>query len=181
MVKNEADGLRRFIGNIKEIFMLYKERKISAVCFDYRGTILDHKSDRDLVPGMENILSALKKENIPMALVSRFPKDVLEKRLGSLKKYFGENIYSGGGKGKLECIIKFAKKIGIKDFSQIVFIDDKPDNLVPVSRESDIFVIGFAGSGKYPGVGVICRERRIAYAESVEILKRMLLEQICKT
>ncbi len=40
------------------------EKKIEAVCFDYRGTVLDHNSDRELVAGMEEILSGLVERNI---------------------------------------------------------------------------------------------------------------------
>jgi hypothetical protein len=95
-----------------------------------------------------------------------------------LEKYFGEHIYSGGGKEKLECILQFAEKLGIKKLSRIVFVDDKPDNFVPVALDSDIDVIGFAGSGKYPESAEICKEQGIPYAESVEILKRMIFEKI---
>jgi hypothetical protein len=59
-----------------------------------------------------------------------------------------------------------------------VFVDDKPDNFVPVALDSDIDVIGFAGSGKYPESAEICKEQGIPYAESVEILKRMIFEKI---
>jgi hypothetical protein len=154
------------------------EKKIEAVCFDYRGTVLDHNSDRELVAGMEEILSGLVERNIPMALVSRFPVDVLKERLGSLEKFFGENVYSGGGKGKLECVRKFAEKLGIGDLSRIAFVDDKPDNFVPVAEGSDAFVIGFAGSGKYSDAADVCLGKNIAYADSARTLKRMLFDRI---
>ncbi len=154
------------------------DKKIAAVCFDYRGTVLDHRSDRELVAGMEEILSGLLEKNIPMALVSRFPVDVLNERLARLERYFGENVYSGGGKGKLECIRQFAEKLGIEDLSRIAFVDDKPANFVPVAEGSGAFVIGFAGSGKYSDAADVCREKKIAYADSVPALKGMLFERI---
>jgi len=145
-----------------------------AVCFDYRGTLIDHKRDQDLVPGMEKLLSGLKRKKIPMALVSRFPTDELTKRLGRLKEYFGENVYSGGGKAKLDCIIAFAQKLGIDDLSRIVFIDDKPDNFVPVAKGSDVFVIGFKGSGKYLYADSACKEIGIPFAGTAEELEDLL-------
>jgi FMN phosphatase YigB (HAD superfamily) len=154
--------------------MLNHNQKLCAVCFDYRGTLLDHNSDRDLVPGMENLLAKLEDQKIPMALVSRFPTDELSRRIGALKKYFGNHIYSGGGKAKLECIREFAQKITIDDLSQIAFIDDKPDNFIPVAKGSDVFVIGFKGSGKYPQAEIVCREHGIVYAKTAEELENLL-------
>jgi phosphoglycolate phosphatase-like HAD superfamily hydrolase len=153
---------------------LNHKKKICAVCFDYRGTLLDHKSDQDLVPGMEDLLSGLKDKNIPMALVSRFPTEELIKRLGALKEYFGEHIYSGGGKAKLDCIKAFAQKLSIDDLSQIAFVDDKSDNFVPVAKGSDIFVIGFKGSGKYSDTQTVCKELGIPFAQTAEDLENLL-------
>lgn len=151
-----------------------QKNKFSAVCFDYRGTLLDHKSDRKLVPGMENLLSRLKDKKIPMALVSRFPRDELINRLGALKEYFGEHIYSGGGKAKLDCIKEFAQKLSIDDLSGIVFIDDKPDNFIPVAKESDVFVIGFKGSGKYSHAETTCEEQGIPFAKTAKELEILI-------
>lgn len=159
-------NMKRLTRNHKHIFF--------AVCFDYRGTLLDHTSDRKLVPGMENLLAQLKHKKIPMALISRFPTDELIKRLGDLKEYFGEHIYSGGGKAKLDCIQKFAKKLSIDDLSKIVFIDDKPDNFIPVAEESNVFVIGFRGSGKYPHAESSCEKLGIPFATTAEDLENLL-------
>jgi len=153
------------------------KKTIFAVCFDYRGTLLNHNSDRELVPGMENLLAELKKKQIPMALVSRFPADELTKRLGSLMKYFNEHIYSGGGKAKLDCIKTFAQKLTIDDLSQIAFIDDKPENFVPVAQNSEVFVIGFKGSGKYPHVETVCKDMGIAYATTAKELENLLFRR----
>jgi FMN phosphatase YigB (HAD superfamily) len=153
---------------------LNHNQKLCAVCFDYRGTLLDHNSDQDLVAGMENLLAKLKDKKIPMALVSRFPAEELSRRIGELKKYFGNHIYSGGGKAKLDCIKEFAQKIKIDDLSQIVFIDDKPDNFIPVAKRSDVFVIGFKGSGKYPHAEIVCKEEGIVYAKTAEELEHLM-------
>ena len=153
---------------------LKHKKQFSAVCFDYRGTLLDHTNDQDIIPGMENLLSGLKNKNIPIALISRFPKEELIKRLGTLKKYFEDNVYSGGGKAKLDCIKAFAQTLSINDFSRIAFIDDKPDNFVPVAKESEVFVIGFKGSGKYPNAENVCKELGIPFALTARDLKNLL-------
>jgi beta-phosphoglucomutase-like phosphatase (HAD superfamily) len=154
---------------------LSPNQTICAVCFDYRGTLLDHNSDHDLVEGMKNLLSLLRDRKIPMALVSRFPKDELKNRLGTLEAYFGEHIYSGGGKAKLDCIRQFAEKLAIHDLSRIAFIDDKPDNFVPVAKGSDVFVIGFKGSGKYPHSEFVCKEQKITFAKTAKELENLLV------
>ena len=154
------------------------ENKIEAVCFDYRGTVMDHRGEEKLVAGMGEILAELREKNVPMALVSRFPADVLKERLGELEMYFKENVYSGGGKGKLECVKEFAGRLGIGDLGRIAFVDDKPDNFVPVADLSDVYVIGFAGSGKYSDAADVCRKKKIAYADSASTLARMLFERI---
>ncbi|MFO8084847.1 MAG: hypothetical protein R6U27_11075 [Desulfobacterales bacterium] len=149
-------------------------KNLSAICLDYRGTLVDHNNEQELVSGMGNLLDAFKEKNVPMALISRFPADILIERLGSLKKYFKTHIYSGGGKEKLNCIKIFAQKLQVDDLSQIAFIDDKPNNFLPVSKKSDIFVIGFKGSGKYPDAENICREEKIAFAKTSHDIKNIL-------
>ncbi len=149
-------------------------KSLSAVCFDYRGTLIDHSDEQKLVPGMENLLDFFEGKNIGMALVSRFPADILMDRLGHLRKYFNKYVYSGGGKEKLDCIKIFARTLKIDDLSQMAFIDDKPDNFVPVATHSDVFVIGFKGSGKYSGSEAICEKETIAFAKSSGDIKKLL-------
>ncbi len=156
--------------------MLNHKTKFRAVCFDYRGTLLDHHSDHDLVQDMETLLIKLKEHSVPMALVSRFPVTELSKRLGVLKEYFGEHLYSGGGKAKLDCIKDFAKNLSIDDLAQIAFIDDKPENFIPVAKGSNVFVIGFKGSGKYPNTDIICKEQGIVYADTAQDLEKLLFK-----
>lgn len=147
-----------------------------GVCFDYRGTLVDHRTDGDSVPGMEALIAHLRERHVRMALISRFPVDVLRERLGTLTPYFGEDIFTGGGPGKLAAIRRFARKYGIEDLSRIAFIDDKPDNLLPVTDGSDVFVIGFRGSGKYAETESVCKDRGIAFAEDAGKLERLLLD-----
>jgi ATP-dependent protease Clp ATPase subunit len=158
----------------KKSTSLNHKKQLSAVCFDYRGTLLDHTNDQDIVSGMENLLAGLKNKKIPIALISRFPKEELIKRLGALKKYFENNVYSGGGKAKLDCIKAFARTLSINDFSRIAFIDDKPDNFVPIAKDSDVFVIGFKGSGKYPHAENVCKELGIPFALTARDLENLL-------
>lgn len=152
--------------------------KIQAVCFDFRGVILDHRTDRKLLPGMVRILKKLSTRGVRLAVVSRFPAEIVKELLGSLEQFFGSNIFSGGGQGKLDCIRQFARKCGIDDLAKIAFVDDKPANLLPVAHDCEVYVIGFRGSVKYPEARFICYDEGIGYAEDVDQLENLLLQQI---
>jgi hypothetical protein len=158
-----------------DVAMTSRLRSLVAVCFDYRGVILDHKTDKDILPGMENLLGALQSKGLAIALISRFPVEILMNRLGPIQRFFGSNVFSGGGQGKLDCIREFARKQGINDLAKIAFIDDKPDNILPVAKESEVYVIGFAGSGKYPKAPTICRDHGIVFVQEVKELETLLL------
>ena len=150
-------------------------KPFKAVCFDFRGVILNHKTNKDIIPGMEQLLRRLKNRGLILALVSRFPAEVLEGMLGPIHRFFGSHIYSSGEQGKLVCIREFAKRCGIRNLAQIAFVDDKPDNIVSVARGSDVFAIGFRGSGKYPQARDICAEESIAYVENIGELEDLLI------
>jgi hypothetical protein len=145
---------------------------LQAVCFDYRGVLVDHESS-NILPGMEELLTRLKETEITLALVTRFPLEDVQ--LGSLQTYFGENLCSSNDRTKMDCIKELAKKWGIGDLKVIAFVDDKPDNLTSVSQQSEIFVIGFRGSGKYVQARDVCQEQRIVFAENVVELEHLLL------
>jgi FMN phosphatase YigB (HAD superfamily) len=149
---------------------------LDAVCFDYRGTLIDHRTDRE-IPGMAALLDRLAAAGISLAVVSRFPEHMLQERLGALKAYFGTNVFSSSKGTKLDCIREFAAGIDCADLSRICFVDDKPANLIPVARQSDIRVIGFKGSGKYPETAGACREASIPFADSAERLEALLLRE----
>lgn len=152
------------------------QANIKAVVFDFRGVIVNHKNDEDLISGLEELLINLKANGIHLSIVSSFPVQTVRELIGKLELYFKDNIFSGSGEGKLDKIIEFAQKIGINDMSKIAFIDDKPANLEPVKNNSNIYVIGFKGSGKYyPDVLNSCRELKITFAENVNDLKELLL------
>jgi len=153
-------------------------RGLKAVCFDFRGVILNHKTNEDILPGMEQLLMKLKTRGLTLTLISLFPAEVLKEMLGPVQRFFGENIYSSGERGKLACIKEFARKSGIEYLAQIAFVDEKPDNIVSVARGSDVFAIGFRGSGKYPQAHKMCLEEAIAYADNVGELENLLLSQI---
>jgi FMN phosphatase YigB (HAD superfamily) len=147
-----------------------------AVCFDYRGTLIDHRTNRE-IPGMTSLLDRLGAAGISLAVVSRFPEHMLQERLGALKAYLGANVFSSSEGTKLACIRAFAANAGIQDHSRICFVDDKPANLIPVARESNIRVIGFKGSGKYPETAGACTAASIPFADSAEQLEQLILEK----
>ena len=113
-----------------------------------------------------------------MAIVSRFPIDVLKEQIESLLPVFGGEPRSSSGRTKLDCIRELADGWEIDDLERISFIDDKPENLLAVSRHSKIHVIGFRGSGKYPESRDICLKEDIPFAGSVEELKHLLLDEV---
>ena len=145
-----------------------------AVCFDYRGTLVDHRTDR-VFPEMAALVIRLQQKGRRLAVVSRFPAHLLEERLGALKDLFGEQVFSSSESDKLSCIRQFAADLGIDDLSGICFVDDKPANLIPVARESTVRAIGFAGSGKYPETAGACKDAGIPFADSAERLEKLIL------
>jgi phosphoglycolate phosphatase-like HAD superfamily hydrolase len=96
-----------------------KRPVLKAVCFDFRGVILDHKTNKEIVPGIERLLRALKAKGIMLALVSRFPAEILRGMLGPIHRFFESDIYSAGDSGKLACIKEFARKLNIKNLAEI--------------------------------------------------------------
>jgi hypothetical protein len=54
--------------------------------------------------------SRLKKNGVTLALISRFPKEVLTGMLGPVQKFFGPHVYSSSEHGKLACIKEFARE-----------------------------------------------------------------------
>lgn len=152
--------------------------KPQAVCFDYRGVLLDHRTNRDIIQGMEQVLKGLEERRMRLAIVSRFPLDVLKDQVDRLLPEFQGDLRSSGGRTKLECIRELADGWGIADLERISFIDDKPENLISVWQSSKIQVIGFRGSGKYPQSRDICLKEGIPFAENVEELKDLLLGEV---
>jgi FMN phosphatase YigB (HAD superfamily) len=148
----------------------------AAVCFDYRGTLIDHRTDRQ-ISGMMRLLNLLEEKKVTLAVVSRFPAPLLQKRLGRLKAYFGAHVFSSSEGTKLACIRSFATRIGVTDLSRICFVDDKPANLIPVARGSSVRVIGFKGSNKYPETAGACKEAGIPFAGSAEQLEQVILKE----
>lgn len=155
-------------------------RVLKAVCFDFRGVVLDHRTNKSFVPGIESLLRTLQTRHIALALVSRFPAEILLGLLGPMGRFFGKHLYSGGGRGKLDGIKEFAQEAGIDNLAQIAFVDDKPENILPVSQGSKVYVIGFRGSGKYPEARDACRDRAVPYAENVGELRGLLLDAMAK-
>lgn len=149
-------------------------KSLEAVCLDFRGVIVDHRNDKDLILGMDKLLKGLKDRGLRLAIVSSFPSQFVMDRLGTLQGYFDDDIFSGSGKEKLDHIKKFAEKYSICDLSKVAFIDDKPENLLAVAQHSRVYVIAFRGSGKYPHILNICKERKIPFAETIEVLEKLL-------
>jgi len=151
--------------------------KFKAVCFDYRGVLLDHRTNRDILPGMDELLKALQEKGMRMAIVSRFPLDVLREQIESLLPMFEGELRSSSARTKLDCIRELADSWEIDDLEKISFIDDKPENLFSVWQYSQIHVIGFRGSCKYPQARDMCLKEGIPFAESVIELKHLLLNE----
>lgn len=161
--KSETSGASSCDGSIK------------AVCFDFRGVIVDHRNDRDLIPGIDEMIKELKGKGLRLAVVSSFPEEMVRKGLGDLQSSF-DGIYHGSKGGKLECIKKFAENLGIPS-SKVAFIDDKPDNFLPA--KSEVYVIAFRGSGKYEKKAQeACKKSGIPYAKDIEELKKLLFAKI---
>ncbi len=148
---------------------------LDAVCFDFRGTLIDHRTDAP-IPEMLDVLERLSGEGVRLAVVSRFPEHQLQERLGRLSAYFGDRVYSSSQSDKLTCLRQLAADHGITDLSAICFVDDKPANLIPVAEASSIRVIGFRGSNKYPETAAACKQRNIPYAGSVDALARIIMD-----
>jgi FMN phosphatase YigB (HAD superfamily) len=152
------------------------EPGLIAVCFDFKGVVMDHRQTGKALAGMLTLLQDLALRHIRLSLISRNPVAVVRKSLGKMAPLFGDHVYSGGGSGKLACIRQFAEQIGIDDLSRIAFVDDKPNNILPVARESNVYVIGFRGSGKYPLTRQACLDEGIPFAETVDELTELLMK-----
>jgi phosphoglycolate phosphatase-like HAD superfamily hydrolase len=148
---------------------------IKAVCFDFNGVICHHES-KEFLTGIERLLLELHAKALYLGIASRIPVDMVAEKLDHLRPLFESHIYSGGGKGKLACIENLAQDTDIQHLSQIAFVDDKPDNLLPVANNSNARVIGFRGSGKYPHALNVCRDHGLQYANDVNELKKLLIE-----
>jgi phosphoglycolate phosphatase-like HAD superfamily hydrolase len=145
------------------------------VCFDFSGVLADHQDRSVLIPGVEKLVTDLASEGTVLAIVSGFPPAFVSSRLGKIKDYFKENVHKGVGEGKLKRIQEIAKKYDIADLSRIIFIDDKPDNLIPISETSEARVIGFLGSGKYRNRAFReCKKRGIPFAQTISQLREFL-------
>lgn len=161
--------------NTKNETVRTEQRYPDAVCFDFKGVLLDHRTDSTLIAGMENLLKTLEDRGTILSVISQNPVSIVKEKLGPVKQFFGSHIHSSGGQGKLKSLQAFARNCGIDDLCKIAFIDDKPDNLLPVARETDVYVIGFQGSGKYPQTLGICKEEEIPFADTVEALETLLM------
>jgi hypothetical protein len=151
---------------------------IKAVCFDFNGVIFHHET-KTCLPGIDLLLLNLQSQGIHLGLASRIPADIVSEKLGPLKPLFAGHVFSGGGEGKLTCVTQFAKVVGIEHLHRMAFVDDKPDNLLPVALKSDVKVIGFKGSGKYPEALGVCEDHGLAYASDLDELEALLLK-LCK-
>ncbi len=149
-------------------------RPLDAVCFDFRGVIVDHRDDSSPIPGIEQLLQQLSAKGAKLAIISSFSEDFVKRHLGSLRQDFGGHIYSGSGESKGHIIEQFAEEQSITNLSRVAFIDDKPENLLPVAEKTSLHVIAFRGSVKYPITAQISEEHSIPFAETAENLAKFL-------
>lgn len=147
---------------------------LELVCFDLRGVIVDHNDDKSVVPGMRELIGDLADRGNKLAIVSSFPPDYVARHLEELQCHFADRILFGSGASKLDAIRAVAATLNIHE-SKVAFVEDKPNNLVPVSQNSSVRVIGFLGSGKYrDSLQKCCDERGLHFACSVEQLRSLL-------
>ncbi|TYQ16883.1 UNVERIFIED_CONTAM: haloacid dehalogenase-like hydrolase [Acetivibrio alkalicellulosi] len=144
-----------------------------AVCFDFNGVIVDHRSKKT-INGMEELIKDLHDNHVLLAIVSGSSSKIINRYLDKdlttfFKRIFYSNKMNGG---KIGCIKTFALEYGL-DLVDIAFVDDKPINLKQLACSS-AYVIGFARSGKYP-TAQECYNLSIPVASSVEELSRLLL------
>ncbi len=151
---------------------------LKAVCFDFRGVLLDHRTNQDILPGMEELLKEIREKGIRIAIVSRFPLDVLKEQIENLLPEFDGDLRSSSTRTKLDCIKELVDTWKIDDPELVTFIDDKPENLSSVWQHSKIRVIGFRGSGKYPQSRDMCLKEGIPFAENVEERGHLLLDEV---
>ena len=145
-----------------------------AVFFDFRGVIVDHENDRDLVPGIEDLLRDLKAKGTSLAVISSFGRDFVKTQLGQLSTLFDGGMYCASEEGKLRVIVEHARRCDIADLSQVAFVDDKPENLLPAAK-SAVKVIGYLGSGKYKAnAPSACQANGIPFASTITELRLLL-------
>jgi len=145
-----------------------------AACFDFRGVIVNHENDRGLIPGIENLLRDLKARGTSLVVISSFGPEFVRARLGQLGALFDGRIYCASEEGKLQVILQHARGCDIADLSQVAFIDDKPENLLPAAK-SAVKVIGYLGSGKYKAnAPSACQANGIPFASTIAELRLLL-------
>jgi len=88
-----------------------------AVFFDFRGVIVDHENDRDLVPGIEDLLRDLKAKGTSLAVISSFGRDFVKTQLGQLSTLFDGGMYTIPALMQLELVMFFASCLRMRFLS----------------------------------------------------------------
>lgn len=133
---------------------------------DITGTLVHHQS-RQWLPMMVEFLEAMRDNNWECVAVTYWPKPVAKRIIGGKAGWL--EIFTPGQKGP------FMKGLvaSYPPDTQFAFIDDKPDNVISVSKEAgtSVRVVGFAGSGEYmPMLAGTCADLGIELASSTDDL-----------
>ena len=142
---------------------------MKIACFDLKGTIVDHRNEKKVIPLMDEVTSSLKRNGWKLFIVSSYS----ESAAAGIARAAGVNpkikIISSAGKGKGEILAYLMEK---EKAEEAIFIDDKPANLSSVMRlqNNKIRIIGFIGSQKYvsgsPDISTWCAQNNVELALS---------------
>jgi hypothetical protein len=140
---------------------------MKTVCFDLTGTLVDHHSGKPLAL-MPNLLSGFAMSDWKVVFMTRWSEGRAEALIGpvlessTLRRDQLDLISTDNKAGAIRQLME-------SNVTKLVFIDDKPENLLAVASLADprLRVIGFLGSRKYvPGAADFCQREGIEYALS---------------
>ena len=148
------EELEKYVGTTNEYMFSdikknYNIEKSVEDIINYRAEIIKNKivqSDLEPIEGIRELLSELKKKNIPAAIASSSPKDFINVVVSKFKlqEYF-KYIVSGeevaNGKPAPDVYLETAKKLGIYPKDCIVIEDSK--NGVLAAKAAEMRCIGF--------------------------------------
>ena len=148
------EELEKYVGTTNEYMFSdikknYNIEKSVEDIINYRAEIIKNKivqSDLEPIEGIRELLSELKKKNIPAAIASSSPKDFINVVVSKFKlqEYF-KYIVSGeevaNGKPAPDVYLETAKKLGIYPKDCIVIEDSK--NGVLAAKSAGMRCIGF--------------------------------------
>ena len=145
---------------------LLEEARVSKLlCVDVSGTLVHHKTGK-AIPLMPELVRSAHRGGWRVVAVSRYPdrkiRELLER--AGLDRDMESRSSSGSSKGEI-----LRRELNEAKWSDVVFIDDKPENLASVreATRGTARVLGFTGSRKYvPRISLYCRQQNVELALS---------------